>query len=108
MFEVRQGYKSKDSKRQNADIRNAVNAHADNYLPAIVVFSSQIDGDLVKRYMENKILVLTGTLEDNDLHSTYAFLRQVVGYNLAAFFERNSEAMRATVTDALERLVSPQ
>ena len=28
VFEVRQGYKSKDSKRQNADVSNASNAYA--------------------------------------------------------------------------------
>jgi hypothetical protein len=30
VFEVRQGYKSKDSKRQNADIANAANAYAND------------------------------------------------------------------------------
>jgi hypothetical protein len=33
VFEVRQGYKSKDSKRQNADISNAVTAYTKGYLP---------------------------------------------------------------------------
>ena len=47
VFEVRQGYKSKDSKRQNADIDNATVAWANNYLPVFAVFSSQIDTDIV-------------------------------------------------------------
>ena len=34
VFEVRQGYKSKDSKRQNADIANGKAAYA-NCLPAV-------------------------------------------------------------------------
>lgn len=38
VFEVRQGYKSKDSKRQNADIDNATVAWANGYLPAFAVF----------------------------------------------------------------------
>ena len=38
VFEVRQGYKSKDSKRQNADIDNATVAWANNYLPVFAVF----------------------------------------------------------------------
>jgi len=33
VFEVRQGYKSKDSKRQNADIANAAAAYSQGYLP---------------------------------------------------------------------------
>jgi hypothetical protein len=33
IFEVRQGYKSKDSKRQNADIANAATAYIKTYLP---------------------------------------------------------------------------
>jgi hypothetical protein len=34
VFEVRQGYKSKDSKRQNADVGNAANAYANSCLPS--------------------------------------------------------------------------
>ena len=37
VFEVRQGYKSKDSKRQNADVGNAANAYANSYLPVVVL-----------------------------------------------------------------------
>ena len=33
IFEVRQGYKSKDSKRQNADIANAVTAYTKGLFP---------------------------------------------------------------------------
>ncbi|MCY2990396.1 MAG: hypothetical protein NTY19_21340 [Planctomycetota bacterium] len=40
VFEVRQGYKSKDSKRQNADIANASNAYANLYVPILLVFST--------------------------------------------------------------------
>ncbi|NWG18357.1 MAG: hypothetical protein HXY41_17170 [Chloroflexi bacterium] len=50
VFEVRQGYKSKDSKRQNADIANAVSAYTQGYLPVVVVFSTQIDTDVAARY----------------------------------------------------------
>ncbi|MDR0682693.1 MAG: hypothetical protein LBG15_12745 [Dysgonamonadaceae bacterium] len=46
VFEVRQGYKSKDSKRQNADIDNATVAYANGYLPVFAIFSSQIDSTL--------------------------------------------------------------
>lgn len=40
VFEVRQGYKSKDSKRQNADVANASNAYAYHYLPVVLLLSS--------------------------------------------------------------------
>lgn len=43
VFEVRQGYKSKDSKRQNADVANAPNAYAHQYLPVVALLSTQID-----------------------------------------------------------------
>jgi hypothetical protein len=36
VFEVRQGYKSKDAKRQNADIINATNAYIHQYVPTLV------------------------------------------------------------------------
>lgn len=40
IFEIRQGYKSKDSKRQNADIANAVHAYSQGYLPVVMVLST--------------------------------------------------------------------
>ena len=61
VFEVRQGYKSKDSKRQNADLANAANAYVEGYLPSVVLLSNQIDGDLVTRYTQARWLMLTGT-----------------------------------------------
>ena len=66
VFEVRQGYKSKDSKRQNADIDNATVAWANNYLPVFAVFSSQIDTDIVLRYRNNRCGVLIGTTCGNN------------------------------------------
>ena len=39
VFEIRQGYKSKDSKRQNADIDNATVAWSNSYLPVFAIFS---------------------------------------------------------------------
>ena len=50
VFEVRQGYKSKDSKRQNADIANAVTAYTKGYLPCVAILSLQIDDDIALRY----------------------------------------------------------
>lgn len=47
VFEIRQGYKSKDSKRQNADITNESNAIANGYIPCLMLMSSQIDEDIL-------------------------------------------------------------
>jgi hypothetical protein len=93
VFEVRQGYKSKDSKRQNADIANAATAYVKAYFPCAVILSDQIDGDILLRYRAEKWAIVTGVVGANDpLVSTYDFMRDVIGYDLAAFFERNSQA----------------
>jgi hypothetical protein len=60
VFEVRQGYKSKDSKRQNADIANAATAYASGYLPCAIIYSEQIDEDILLRYRHEKRIGLCG------------------------------------------------
>ena len=106
VFEVRQGYKSKDSKRQNADIANAANAYAHKYMPVIILFSTQIDSDVARRYKERHWIILTGTTNGSSTESTYAFCREVIGYDLAAFFERRSKDVKEKVEDLLETLLS--
>ena len=106
VFEVRQGYKSKDSKRQNADIANAASAYVNTYLPCIAVLSNQIDGDIHSRYRMENWVVLTGTNDmDSDLNSVYAFMQKVVGYDLAGFFERNASTLRKEVNGVLHSLL---
>jgi len=61
VIEVRQGYKSMDSKRQNADIANATSAYAHLHIPVLLILSTQIDGALVQRYMNALWLLLRGT-----------------------------------------------
>lgn len=108
VFEVRQGYKSKDSKRQNADIANAATAYVKGYLPCAVILSGQIDSDILIRYRAEKWSVLTGVVGLNDpLRSTYDFMRDVVGYDLAAFFERNSKVLRDEIDTVLKALLTP-
>jgi hypothetical protein len=80
IFEVRQGYKSKDSKRQNADIA-----------------SLSLGG------------IITGHVGINDpLRSTYDFMKDVVGYDLAAFFQRNSDVLKAEIDLVLRALLAPE
>ena len=109
VFEVRQGYKSKDSKRQNADIANAATAYTKAYLPCAVILSTQIDNDILLRYRAEKWVVLTG-LEgiNNPLLSTYDFMREVVGYDLAAFFQRNRNTLRTEIDAVLKSLLAPE
>ena len=109
MFEVRQGYKSKDSKRQNADIANASTAYAKGYLPCAAVLSNQIDPDVLDRYRARHWVVVTGVNGLGDpVRSTYDFMRDVVGYDLAAFFERNSATLKAEIDEVLEALLAPE
>ncbi|MDQ3687705.1 MAG: hypothetical protein M3430_19185 [Acidobacteriota bacterium] len=79
VFEVRQGYKSKDSKRQNADIGNAGTAYTHGYLPVVSILSNQIDGDVAERYINSGWLLLRGHLSESATTSTYAFCKQVLG-----------------------------
>ncbi|MDW8325052.1 MAG: hypothetical protein RMK99_00675 [Anaerolineales bacterium] len=105
VFEVRQGYKSKDSKRQQADLANASAAYASAYLPAVLLLSNQIDDDIAERYQSARWLILRGLTEGSATNLTYAFCRDVVGYDLAAFFERNSRRIKAEVESVLRELL---
>lgn len=106
VFEVRQGYKSKDSKRQNADIANASSAYVNGYLPVLVVFSTQIDGDVALRYEHERWLVLRGTLNGSTTQSAYTFVRDVIGYDLESFFQRNAHTIRVAIDEILNVLLS--
>lgn len=105
-FEVRQGYKSKDSHRQHADIDNTAQAYTRGYLPCMVIMSDQISGHLLERCHDKRWLVLTGVTGTEDpLASTYDFMRDVVGYDLAAFFKRNSEEICSVMNGVLKTLL---
>lgn len=105
VFEVRQGYKSKDSKRQNADIANAANAYANGYIPCLMVMSAQIDDDIVTRYRQAKWLILQGYLGTSSLYSTYDFYKDVVGFDLASFMTDSQEQFQQEIHSILDRLM---
>jgi len=105
VFEVRQGYKSKDSKRQNADIANAATAYSQAYLPTVVLLSTQIDEDIYTRYRAQRWVILVGRLTGDTRDSTYEFVHNVVGFDLAGFFDRNSTVLRTEVARVLETLL---
>ncbi|MCX7924794.1 MAG: hypothetical protein N2554_03165 [Fimbriimonadales bacterium] len=105
VFEIRQGYKSKDSKRQNADLLSGSRAYQNKLLPCMLVLSQQIDAEVKQRYENGGWVVLIGTLESDTAHSTYAFLREVIGYDLAAFLERHQEEIRRRVHAVIQSLL---
>lgn len=106
VFEVRQGYKSADSKRQNADLSNAAQAIGHGYLPVLAIMSTQINKVVRARYLTGNWSVLMGTVgEDDPQHSTFDFLRDVVGFDLANFFQRNTTMLRSGVELILMKLL---
>ncbi len=107
VFEIRQGYKSADSKRQNADLRFALRAYGENLLPVMMLVSSQVNSSVRRRYHSANLLVLIGSISDDPTVSTFAFYRDVVGYDLAAFFDRHSKDIRTEVHSILAALLTP-
>ena len=74
-----------------------------------MILSGQIDGDVLLRYRAEKWSVMTGVVGASDpLISTYDFMRDIVGYDLAAFFERNSATLREEIDTILITLLGPE
>ena len=106
VFEIREGYKSADSKRQNADLENSANALGAGYLMTMMVMSNQINNTVYNRYRNGNLLILRGNLDDDPYISTYAFFKNIIGYDLAGFFARNSKHLRKEVKRVLEYIVN--
>jgi hypothetical protein len=84
-------------------------AYTQGYMPSALILSAQIDTDLVLRYTNERWVVLRGIEGAKDpLTSTYDFMRDVVGYDLADFFKRNSKALRAEIELVLKALLAPE
>lgn len=107
VFEVREGYKSADSKRQNADLDNLSQALKRGYLMTMTIMSLQVNQTVRSRYQDGGLLVLIGDVSSNNpLQSSYAFLHDIAGYDLVAFFERNTNEIRSETSRILESLLS--
>jgi len=106
VFEVRQGYKSADSKRQNADLRFGMSAYQEGLLPAFMILSRQVSHTVIERYKSNNMAVVTGVLTDDPQTSTFAFFQHIIGYDLAAFFIRNTETLKSEVLRIVHALLS--
>lgn len=106
VFEVRQGYKSADSKRQNADLANAAQALGHGYLPVLMIMSTQINHVVQARYRIGRWSVLMGSVgTENPNDSTFDFMKNVIGYDLAGFFQRNTDQLRQGVESVLAHLL---
>ena len=106
VFEIRQGYKSADSKRQNADLRFGMSTYQEGLLPAFMILSRQVSETVIARYKNNNMAVMTGVLANDPQASTFAFFKQIIGYDLAAFFERNTVALKSEVLHIVRALLS--
>jgi len=106
VFEVRQGYKSKDSKRQNADIDNIAVAWSQGYLPVFAIFSGQIDNDLVLRYKNSRGGVIIGNLTGSSYESLFLFCKEILNYDLENFFRKNTTVIKKEMHDTLGVLLN--
>lgn len=106
VFEIRQGYKSADSKRQNADIRFGLRAYQAGLLPVVAVLSSQVSETVIQRYRSDGMLVMTGIRSDDPSVSTFAFFRDVIGFDLEDFFRENSSAIKSVIHGLIGNLLS--
>lgn len=66
--------------------------------------SNQIDAYILQRYRE-KWVVMMGANTGDRYTSTYDFMRYVVGYDLTAFFERNSTVLRSEIDQVVTALL---
>ncbi len=106
VFEIRQGYKSKDSKRQNGDIDNIAVAWSQGYLPVFAIFSGQIDSDLVLRYKNSRGGVIVGSLAGSAYESLFVFCKKILDYDLEGFFCRNTSFIKKEMYSTLEVLLN--
>ena len=70
------------------------------------IFSGQIDGDLVLRYKNNRGGVIVGRTAGNSRESLFTFSKEILDYDLAEFFKRNSEATKKEMHETLKALLS--
>jgi len=106
VFEVRQGYKSADSKRQNADLRSSRKARENGLLFVMLIVSSQISSVVSQRYIASGIPVITAD-GNSDLESTLFFLKDILGFDLTNFLERNKKVISETTNSVVKSLLTP-
>jgi hypothetical protein len=58
------------------------------------------------RYRQARWFLLTGTIIGSETESSYTFCREVLGYDLAGFFQRNSQRIKEKLEQVLEALLT--
>lgn len=106
VFEVRQGYKSADSKRQNADLSFGIHALKAGYLPCLLVFSGQVSQVVVARYRQQGLYVLLGCASSQANMDTRDFFRDVVGWDLVQWLSMQGPTIRKELSEILRYLLS--
>ena len=71
----------------------------------LLLLSTQIDSDVAARYAGARWLLLTGETTGSSTESTYAFCREVMDYDLARFFQKNSSRFRKELEGVLGLLL---
>ena len=73
-----------------------------------MLLSNQINEDVADAYQRAKWLLLRGVNSADPTVFTYAFFCEVLRYDLAAFFQRNSPALKSKIQEVLQILLSPE
>ena len=105
VFEIRQGYKSADSKRQNADIGFGTHALKEGYLPCVMVFSGQVSQTVVTRYKAQGLYVMLGSRNPLAHESTFDFFRNAVGWDLEEWMLTNQAALKTEIQSIVKHLL---
>jgi hypothetical protein len=87
-------------------IDNIAVAWAQGYMPVFAIFSGQIDGDLVLRYKNNRSGIIIGQTVGSSRESLFTFTKEVLDYDMADFFKRNSKKIKTEMNSTLEALLS--
>ena len=72
----------------------------DNSTPPVEHYSATTEFGIIELIVDGDVAV--------PLISTYDFMRDVVGYDLAGFFKRNSKSLRDEIDTVLKALLAPE
>jgi hypothetical protein len=97
---------AEQSDTVQADLLSAANADAEGLLPVLFLLSNQIDEDIERRYRAARWHILRGVLHGSSTESTYVFCNEVLGYNLADFFNRYSDTLRTEILSIIRDLLT--
>jgi len=95
-FEVRSCYQIGDSKRIQADYDMALHLKAESLWPVMLVFCSTS--------LHSPIIRLSKSWALFQGEETFAFLRDLTGFDLARFMHGNSEILRSIIEQALSKI----